>query len=63
MKKVTKAELEQRIEGLRGMREDEWELLKWCEDNFGMDDPRTEVQRARWSTLYDAIKVLEEGWC
>lgn len=63
MKNVTKAELEKRIEGLREMREDEWDLLVWCENNLGILDPRTEAQRARWSTLYDAIKVLEEGWC
>lgn len=63
MKKVTKAELEKRIAGLREKLDDEWELLFWCEKHLGIFDPRTEAQRARWSTLYDAIKVLEEGWC
>ena len=38
-------------------------ILAWCENNLGFDAPETNAQRARWSTLSDAIKVLDEGWC
>ena len=61
MKKVTKKELEERIEILRGMLKSEWKDLKEFEDFYGMESNAAEVQRARWASLYDALKILEGG--
>ena len=61
MKKVTKAELMERIETLRKRREEEWEDLKVCSKDYGVGDYRTDCQRARWAAYDTALEILTKG--
>ena len=61
MKKVTKAELMERIEALRIRVQREWEDLQEFVEMYGVNGVRTDCQRARWVAYDTALEILTKG--